>query len=216
MKENIKVLLVDDHSIVRSGIVSTLAQKKQITVVGEASNGKEALEKITEHNPDIIMLDISLPDISGIELLGKIKNDNADARIIMFTMHEEVEYIYSSLEKGANGYLNKNGDVEEIIKAIETVHAGKNFFSERISYIIVNEMKQSKAMPIPTFEAVKLSPREQEVLRYIVEGYSNKMISSLINISVHTVAIHRTNIMKKVKAKNVADLVKQAIKNNLI
>ncbi len=216
MKNKITILIVDDHSIVRSGITSILAQQGNIEVAGEAPNGEEALKKFKACSPDIVLIDISLPDINGIELLKLIKCDKPQVKVIIFTMHEEAEYIYSAIENGANGYLHKNGDIEELVKAIEQVHAGKNFFSERISYIIVNEMRQNKIMPLPALVTYKLSPREQEVLKLIVEGHSNKMISTELNISVKTVAIHRTNIMKKVQAKNTADLVNKAIKNNLI
>ena len=215
MKNKITVLVVDDHSIVRSGVSVVLAQQSHIKIIGEASNGKDAVDKIMANSPDIVIVDISLPDINGIELLKQIKTCRPQVKIIIFTMHEDIEYIYSAIENGASGYLHKNGNIEELVKAIEQVHSGQNFYSEQISSIIVNEMRQNKT-PIVTLDAVKLSPREQEILKYIVDGHSNKMISSDLNISVHTVAIHRTNIMKKVKAKNVADLVHLALKNNLV
>ena len=216
MKKTINVFIIDDHSIVRSGIVSVLVKQGHIHVIGEASNGKEALTKLIECVPDIVIVDISLPDIIGIELLKLIKCDKPQVKVIIFTMHEEAEYIYSAIENGANGYLLKNGEIGELVKAIEQVSDGNNYFSERVSSIIVEEIKSNKVMPQPTFDTVKLSPREQEVLRLIIDGHSNKMISSTLNISVKTVAIHRTNIMKKVNAKNAADLVNKAIKNNLI
>lgn len=216
MINKIKVLIVDDHNIVKSGIISVLEKQTNLKVIGEASNGEEAIIKFKSCLPDVVMVDLSLPDINGIELLKIIKTINPEIKVIIFTMHDEAEYIYSAIENGANGYLLKNGEICELVKAIEQVFEGKNYFSERVSTIIVNEIKLNKTIPNPPIENVKLSLREQEILRLIVEGHSNKMISSKLNISVKTVAIHRTNIMKKVKAKNAADLVSKAIKNNLI
>ncbi|PKP22607.1 MAG: DNA-binding response regulator [Bacteroidetes bacterium HGW-Bacteroidetes-21] len=215
MKNIIEILIVDDHNIVRSGITSVLEKQDNMAVVAEASNGEEALKILSEKSPDIVILDISLPDINGIELLKIIKKDNFQIKVILFTMHEDAEYINSAIDNGANGYILKNGEIGELIRAINQVYLGKNFFSEYVSYIIVNEMKQSKNMSNSAIEIFKISPRERDVLKLIVEGFSNKMISVKLNISVNTVAIHRTNIMKKVKAKNAADLVNIAIKNNL-
>lgn len=217
MSKNIKIFIVDDHTIVRFGIKAFLSSFGNFSIVGEAIDGETAIQKIKVLNPDIIISDIILPGLNGIDLLKIIKKDFPKIKVIMFSMIEDIEIINKAIEAGANGFLIKINELTELLTAIEYVESGRTFFSERVSYLIVNELKQNNPFSIDSSnEYFRLSDREKEVLSLIVHGNSNKMISSELKISVHTVAIHRTNLMKKLGAKNVADLVSKAIKQSII
>jgi DNA-binding NarL/FixJ family response regulator len=161
----------------------------------------------------VIITDISMPNLNGLNLLTQIKSENESIKIIVFTMHEETEYMHASIERGADGYLLKNSDLDELSKAIEAVYAGKCFYSEQLSNSIASVIRNKNSRVNPD---VQLSPRELEVLSLIVAGQSNKMVSHELSISDKTVAIHRSNIMRKVNAKNSADLVRIAIENNIL
>lgn len=211
--KKIKVLIIDDHSIVRTGIKASLSKNPALTIVGEANDGQESLPMIKALKPDVVITDITMPHVSGLELLGQIKNENAAIKLIVFTMHEETEYLHASIERGADGFLLKTSDLAELSKAIESVYAGKCFYSEQLSNSITTVIRNKNSR---TSQDVQLSPRELDVLNLIVAGQSNKMISSELCISDKTVAIHRSNIMRKVNAKNSADLVRKAIENNIL
>ena len=214
MKKKVKVLVIDDHGIVRAGIRASLENNPSLTIVAEAKDGLESLVLIKKFNPEVIVTDISMPNMSGLDFLGRIKDENKNIKIIVFTMHEETEYLNAAIEKGADGYLLKNSDLDELSKAIEVVHSGKCFYSEQLSSSFATVIRNKNNHTLTP--NIKLSPREMDVLELIVAGQSNKMISSELNISDKTVAIHRSSIMRKVNAKNSADLVRKAIENNLL
>lgn len=216
MKKKISVLVVDDHGIVRAGIKSTLSKSTAVNVVGEATNGLTAIEKMKATEPDVIVLDLSIPDPDGLDVLKFVKKEYPATKAVVFTMHEDPEYLSSAIEHGAEGYLLKSSDLAEIEKAVITVYSGKHFYSEQLSGLMASAIKMKKQEPTLSIYSVSLSGREKEVLEKIIEGLSNKMISDKLSISTKTVAVHRTNIMKKVQAKNTADLVRIAITNKLV
>ena len=211
------VIIVDDHQIVRDGISVLLMKTDDINIVGEASNGEQLLLLLKNIIPDIIILDISMPKISGIELTKIIKEKYSQIKVIIFSSHTEGENVVHALEAGAKGILPKNTIREELIEALRNVYDGKEFISKYIPYsTFVNHIKSTKAKKDSNkvLENV-LSAREIEILKLIVGGKSNKDISELLFISQRTVEKHKSNILNKLEMKSVVDLVKYAIKNKL-
>ena len=211
------VIIVDDHQIVRDGISVLLMKTDDINIVGEASNGEQLLLLLNNIIPDIIILDISMPKITGIELSKIIKEKYPQIEIVIFSSHTEGENVVLALEAGAKGILPKNTIREELIEALRSVYDGKEFISKYIPYsTFVNHIKSTKAQKDSEeiLESV-LSIREIEILKLIVEGKSNKEISDLLFISQRTVEKHKSNILNKLEMKSVVDLVKYAIKNKL-
>jgi DNA-binding NarL/FixJ family response regulator len=209
----IKVLIIDDHSIVRAGVKSALQKNKRITVCAEAANASDGIEKIKKNKPDVVVLDLSMPGVNGMEILKIINTSFPQLKILIFTMHDESEYVLSAIEQGVNGYLLKDSDLDEIEKAILSIHAGNKFYSDHLSNIMANAIQTRKHI-IP-FATNQLTIREKQVLGSIVKGLSNKMTAETLNISIKTVSVHRTNIMKKLNAANTADLVRMAIENKI-
>ncbi|MCD4792524.1 MAG: response regulator transcription factor [Bacteroidales bacterium] len=211
------VIIVDDHQIVRDGISVLLMKTEDINIIGEASNGEQLLLLLKNIIPDIIILDISMPKISGIELSKIIKETYPQIKIVIFSSHTEGENVVHALEAGAKGILPKNTIREELIEALRSVYSGKEFISKYIPYsTFVNHIKSTKAHKDSkkVLEDV-LSTREIEILKLIVDGKSNKEISELLFISQRTVEKHKSNILNKLEMKSVVDLVKYAIKNKL-
>ena len=211
------VIIVDDHQIVRDGISVLLMKTEDINIIGEASNGEQLLLLLKNIIPDIIILDISMPKISGIELSKIIKETYPKIKIIIFSSHTEGENVVHALEAGAKGILPKNTIREELIEALRSVYGGKEFISKYIPYsTFINHIKSTKAHKDSkkVLEDV-LSTREIEILKLIVDGKSNKEISELLFISQRTVEKHKSNILNKLEMKSVVDLVKYAIKNKL-
>ena len=211
------VIIVDDHQIVRDGISVLLMKTDDINIVGEASNGEQLLLLLNKIIPDIIILDISMPRITGIELSKIIKEKYPQIEIVIFSSHTEGENVVLALEAGAKGILPKNTIREELIEALRSVYTGKEFISKYIPYsTFVNHIKTTKAQKDSekVLENV-LSTREIEILKLIVEGKTNKEISDLLFISQRTVEKHKSNILNKLEMRSVVDLVKYAIKNKL-
>ncbi len=206
----IRLVIADDHLVAREGIVYLLSGQPGIEVVGEANNGREAIRMIDELSPDILICDISMPDFNGIELLKKLGEKEVDVKILILSMHKDSEYIMKSFEYGALGYLPKNADENELIKAIETIHQGERYLTQEVSNVLAQSMLASKSSA-----KYNLTSREKEIINNLVKGLSNKQIAAELFISIRTVDTHRTNIMKKLKVKNVASLVKLALSENL-
>jgi DNA-binding NarL/FixJ family response regulator len=209
----IRVQIMDDHSVVRAGIKLALHKSKKIVICAEAGNEKECLEKIRQTKPDVVIHDLSIPGVNGMELLQTIKKQFPLVKILIFTMHDEAEYVVPAIELGINGYLLKNTDLTEIEKAVLTIHAGNNFYSQHLTGIMANSIKSRKIIDVNPKN--DLTDREKQVLACIVKGLSNKMTADTLKISIKTVSVHRTNIMKKINAANTADLVRIALENKL-
>lgn len=212
--EKIKIILADDHILVREGFKSLLSRKKEFEVVGEAENGKELLDLIDNLSADILLVDISMPQLNGIEAIAQMKKINPNLKFIMLTMHQEAEYILKSIQAGANGYLLKNVEPDELENAIKTVAGGGKYFNTIISNIMIENIskwpEQSKE------EHSELTAREKEILQYVADGLSTKLIADKLSISTRTVETHRVHIMKKFQVSNGAEMVKKGLEQKII
>ncbi|MDA3881752.1 MAG: response regulator transcription factor [Bacteroidales bacterium] len=214
----ITVFLVDDHDIVRDGIRALLKDDSYIEIIGEAASGDECVQSLQTITPHVVLMDINLPDMTGIELTEQIIKMYPQLNIIMLSMHLGSDFILNSIEAGAKGYVPKTISQQELIEAIHTVADGKEYYSNEVSEILlqnyISQTKQlSKQVEVPT---VTLTSRETEILTLFAEGLSNKEIASRLFISIRTVESHKNNIMQKLDVKSSVDLVKYAIKHNLI
>lgn len=216
----IRVALADDHEIVRNGIKMILEDDKDIQVVWEASDGQEALDQLATNRPDVLVLDIRMPILNGLEVAQKVKRETPTQRILMLTMHDDSEYIRQSLEYGADGYLLKDTSKSEFNKAIHMVHNGQKYYSGDISGAIVeflmNGTKPASTAPSPTPTDYQLTRREKEILQMVYEGLSNKEIAERLDKSVRTVETHRFNIMKKLDVNNITEMLKKIEREGLL
>jgi len=209
----INVIIVDDHSLFRNGMKLLLSNAGNYNILAEASNGKEFLDLLTTMAPDIVLMDINMPEMNGIEATTKALERYPDLKIICLSMYGEEEYYYKMIEAGVSGFLLKNSDINEVKTAITTVHQGGKFFSQELLYNVVKNIKTTQSNQ----ELVEnLSEREIEVLKQICIGLSNQEISQILHISKRTVDKHRANLLDKTNSKNTAHLVMYAIKNKLI
>ncbi len=213
--EQIRVLLAEDHTIVRKGIRSLLDDEAQIEVVGEAGDGREALEKVEDLHPDIVLMDIAMPHMNGLEATRQIKKLFPEVKVIVLTMYTNEEYIFQMLQVGATGYLVKQSAPSELILAIQSVFRGDSYLSPAISTKIVEHLRQSDdAYQESSYNA--LTTREREILQLIAEGNSNKEIAATLHISEKTVSVHRTNLMEKLDLHSTIDIVKYALRKGII
>ena len=210
----IKIILVDDHQMFRDGVKSVLSEEKNIDIIGEVGNGNDLYELLKTEQPDLIITDISMPDISGLEIAKYIAENYPGIKILILSMHSNIEFISKALSIGANGYLPKDTSMNELLEAINTIYNGENYFNKEISDTILKSIiKKSKQEVNPKIEA--LTKREKEIIKLVVDGFSNKEIAEKLFISIRTVDSHKTNIMQKLNLKSSVELVKYAIKNNL-
>jgi len=212
----IKVLLVDDHTIVRKGIRSLLDGEANIEVVGEAENGREAVEKVGQLSPNIVLMDSTMPLLNGLEATRQIEKRFPDVKVLILTMHTNEEYILQFLQAGAAGYLVKQSAPQDLVSAIRAVTQGDYFLSPSISKTVIEELVRHNK-PDPVEDSYNtLTDREREVLQLIVEGFSNKEIAEQLHISLKTVGVHRINLMHKLNVHNVTELTKYAIRKGII
>jgi len=215
--ETYRIYLADDHAILREGLRHILSGIPGITVVGEASDGGKALEEIEELKPDMVLLDISMPTVTGIEIARKLRKYHPDMKIIILTRHDNEEYVRQLLKHGIHGYVLKDDAGNDLIRAVEAVRKNETYLSPRITRSIVADFdteRRRRSAETGQFEV--LSDREREVLKLIAEGKSGEEVAKALRISGRTVKVHRQNIMKKLDVHKVADLVKYAIKAGLI
>jgi DNA-binding NarL/FixJ family response regulator len=208
--EIIKVLLADDHGVVRSGIKSLLETENDIEVIGEAANGQEALAKAKILQPNLIIIDVRMPVLNGIEATRKIRQEVPDTRVLVLSMHDDEEYVLQALECGASGYLLKDASKDEFLKAVKMIHRGEMYFSGELSGLLVSGFR--KKVPSETSEsmvAYDLTKREKQILSMLTQGINNKDIADKLDKSVRTIETHRFNIMKKLKVNNVVELLKK-------
>ncbi|HAX47444.1 MAG TPA: response regulator transcription factor [Ignavibacteria bacterium] len=213
-----KILIVDDHEVVRDGLRNILTSLDNISIAGEAGNGEDAVKMYSSLKPDLVIMDISMPGMNGIEATRVIKEKDPDARILILTMHDNQEYLNQIIRSGAKGFILKNTDKEELLDAVKTVASGDNFFSKDISKLIIdNYIRTAKETEKNDgYKEVPLTKREIEILKLIASGYSNQEIANILYISYNTVDTHRKNIMHKLSIKNTAGLVRYAIEKGLI
>lgn len=209
--KTIKVMLADDHALIREGFRSLLGKNELFEIVGEAENGKELMQLITQSTPDVVLVDINMPQMSGLEVLEQTKKIRPEIKFIILTMHEEREYIKRALTAGAEGYLLKNVEKAELEKAIKTVSEGGKYFSPLITNILAEYVAKPAAAP-----AAEISPREKEVLELVAQGFSTKQIADKLDISVRTVESHRINMLKKLEVSNTAELIRKSIELKIL
>ncbi|MDD1955673.1 response regulator transcription factor [Pseudomonas qingdaonensis] len=206
LSTKIRLALVDDHSLVRDGIKALLSVVHNVTVVGEAENGARAMEMVEQCKPDLLLVDINLPDINGLVLTRKIREKHPSLRVLVLSMHDSKEYVSESLRAGASGYVLKNSPSREIVAAIEAIATGGTFYSAEIAQKLLLEDGESS----------ELTPRESQVLYKMAQGLNNKEMARELNISVRTVETHRLSIRRKLKIDKPAALVKYAIDHGII
>nr|WKN36632.1 response regulator transcription factor [Tunicatimonas sp. TK19036] len=207
---NINVVLADDHQLFRDGMKAMLQASGFVTIVGEASHGAVLLTVLASQTPDILLLDIAMPQDSGIDLLPIIKKRFPTVKCIMLTMHDDVQYVMRSLRHGADGYLLKDADEQELKTAIQEVYEGKKYFKNKISDLIVSDLSGEKP------KEVLLSEREIQIVRLVAEGRITKEIADRLFVSVRTIETHRSRIMKRLGVSNTAEMIRLAYEKKLI
>src|SRR5215467_8648939 len=213
IKDKIKVLVVDDHPVVRKGLQSCLARQDRLRVVGEASDGEEALKKALELTPDVVLLDISMPRKDGLAVTGVLRKSAPQIKVLILSVHSNKEYLFRIIQAGAHGYVSKEASPEEFLRAIESMHKGETFFSPEIAQAALNQLVNNGGKKEPF---AQLTTREREVLVLIAQGRSNKEIANQLGIGVRTIETHRERIMRRLDIHSVAGLTKFAIANGLV
>lgn len=212
--KKIRLLLVDDHPIVREGIRSCLSRYEDLVVVGEAANGFEAVALSKTLSPDVVLMDINMPGLGGLETTGRLQQEVPETKVLVLTAHESKEYILQIVQSGARGYVLKDAPPDELLRAIRTIQTGNSFFSPRVATYLLNDYVDKSNKPkAPSFPP--LSRREREVLALLADGLSNKEIARALRVGVRTVETHRERIMRKLEIHSVAGLTKYAIANRI-
>src|SRR5512136_960363 len=213
---DINLLLVDDHQVVRTGLRMLLEGQPDMKIIGEADSGLQALEKATQLLPDVVVMDITLPDISGIEATKRLKEALPNIAVVALTIHEDEQYFFEMLQAGASGYVPKRAAPEDLIASIRAAIAGEIYIYPSLAKALVADFLGRSAQDNEKASLDGLTSREQEVLSLLAEGLSNDEIGESLNISKHTVARHRENLMRKLELHSRSELVKYAIRKGLI
>ncbi|WP_373518583.1 response regulator [Pricia sp.] len=223
MNQTTKIILADDHSLVRDGIRALLESESDLEVIGEASNGNVAIDLVNEKRPDLLIIDIRMPEMNGIDAVEKLNAQNSPVKCIILSMHDSEEYILQSVSAGAKGYLLKDTGKSEFIKAIHTVQEGGKYYSGDISNVLVNNLLKPNKRPfenlkknVPTNTPFDLTNKELQILELVLSGLTNKQISEKLENSKRTVETHRFNLMRKMDVKNLMELSKKARAHNLV
>ena len=214
MMKPIRVLLADDHTLVRAGIRSLLENMEGIEVIAEAGDGREALRLVTTHRPDVVLMDIAMPGLNGLEAAARIAKKFPNVRVVILSMHVNEEYVLQALRAGAAGYMVKGADAAELEIAIRAVARGETYLSPMVSKHVVTDYIQRISGETSPLEL--LTPRQREVLQLIAEGYSTKKIARTLKISVKTVETHRMQLMERLDIHDIAGLVRYAIRIGLV
>jgi len=215
MKNDINVGIVDDQHLFRQGLISLLKEYSDLKITLEASNGKELLDKLsTDDIPDVILLDIEMPQMNGIEALKRIRAKKINTKIIIITMHDEEEMVIHLIECGANGFIPKNEEIENVVEAIHSVCDNNYYFNDKFSLGMLKSLMSSEKIT-PKFKSYLLSDKELEIVKLICEEYTNKEIATKLNLSNRTIDGYRERILKKIGAKNTAGIVMYALKTKL-
>ena len=211
-----RIVIAEDHTIIREGLKALLTMNKDFLVVGEAKDGREAVRCIGKTEPDILLIDLSMPKMSGIDAIREIKRRFPAVKILVLTVHEAEEYIQETLQSGADGYVLKDSSYDELERAIKIVLKGKPFLSPNVSEKVIEGYLEGQKSAKLTSRLDSLSQREREVLKLIAEGFKSREIADYLCISLRTAETHRRNLMKKLKIKNIAALTVYAMERGLI
>jgi DNA-binding NarL/FixJ family response regulator len=212
---SITVLLADDHAVVRDGLRVMLEAEADIEVIGDAAHGREAVQRAVQLGPDVVVMDIAMPELNGIEAAREIGNLCPSSEVVILSMHSTSEHIFRALQAGARGYLLKESAGAEVVKAVRAVHAGRRYLSERISDKVVDDYVRGRQVTEPSLPLARLSPRESEVLQLVVEGKSSAEIAEILCLSPKTVETYRSRLMSKLAIHDLPSLVKFAIQHGL-
>jgi two-component system response regulator NreC len=212
----IRIVLADDHTVLRAGLRALLERHRSFEVIGEASDGRELLKVVDQLKPDVVVTDITMPQLNGTDATQQIVAQHPGVRVIVLSMHSDESYVLRALKAGARGYLVKESAEAELVNAIVTVHSGKAFFSPSVSALLVEDyVRQMRDRSIEDSYDL-LSSREREVLQLIAEGKINKEIANLLSVSVHTVETHRGNLLQKLNLHSVPELILYAVRKGII
>ena len=214
MEKKVRILVCDDHALFREGIKAILRNEPMFELVGEARNGRQALEMAASLNPDIVLMDIAMPDLSGYEATRRIKQERKHINVLMLTMYDEEELIARCLDAGASGYVLKDSPAGQLVYAIETVAKGGKYLSPEAIKKVVNQYVAGATRAETRYD--RLSEREREVLKLLADGLTVKEVAARLNLSVKTVDVHKYNLMRKLDIHDRAELIKYAIQNKLI
>jgi two-component system, NarL family, nitrate/nitrite response regulator NarL len=213
MSKRIRLLIVDDHPVVRKGIRMCLARCPEVEVVGEAADGREAIEQARALQPDIALLDIDMPQMSGLAVAEWMQQELPQVKVLILSMHSNTEYVLRIIQSGARGFVLKEAPAEELVRAIEIVNAGEAYFSPDVARVALNKFVQNHREPT---DGARLTQREREVLVHIAEGLSNKEIACALDVGLRTVETHRERVMRKLDIHSVAGLTRYAISQKLV
>ncbi len=216
MESKRKIVIAEDHTILRAGLRALLAAQNGLEVIGEAGDGREAIRKVDTLQPDLLLIDLSMPKLNGIDAIREIKSQHPKIKIIVLTVHKSDEYIIAALKAGANGYMLKDASQNELLLAIDYVINGKTFLSPSISDKLVDAVLNTDKKDKPAAGLDNLTAREREILKLVAEGNTNKKIADHLCISLKTVEKHRSNLMKKLDLRNTAALTAYAIEKKMV
>ncbi|HTS50466.1 MAG TPA: response regulator transcription factor [Bryobacteraceae bacterium] len=214
--ENVRILLADDHNILRDGMRLLLERQPGFDVVGEAGDGREIVELAREHHPDVIVMDIAMPNMNGIEATRRIVEKNPETGVVILSMHYDESYVLRSLKAGARAYLLKDALKAELIAAIRAVAEGRSFFSPKVSRILQEDYVEALGRKDADDSYELLTDREREILQLVAEGKTNKEIATILNVSLYTVDTHRTHILQKLNLHSVPELILYAVRKGII
>ncbi|MGB7761772.1 MAG: response regulator transcription factor [Bryobacteraceae bacterium] len=209
--KRIRILLADDHAVVRRGFQMILAEQPDMEIVGEAGNGREALELAAKLKPDVVVMDVAMPELNGIEATRRMAEHAPHARVLALSMHKDSVYVREILRAGARGYLLKDSVAADLVSAVRAIAAGEGYLSPAVSDAVLDDYRRHVTNPIDL-----LTSREREVLQMLAEGKTNKEIAAVLNLSVYTVDAHRGRIMEKLNVHSINELVRFAVRNGLI
>lgn len=214
--EKIRIIIVDDHAVVRAGIRLLLDSQPDMVVVGEAKDGRDSLSQVEELKPDIVLMDITMPDMGGIDATQAIKKANPEVQVLALTMHEDVRYFFQMLRAGASGYVVKGADPSELLRAVRDVAKNKAYLFPTLARSLLDDYLERLKVGEEKDSYAKLTNREREVLKFIGEGYTSREIAVLLTLSINTIDRHRTNVMDKLGMHNKSQLIRFAIRKGLV
>jgi two-component system response regulator NreC len=213
---SIRILLADDHTVMRKGLRLLLERQPNLEVIGEAADGRQAVDFAEVHHPEVIVMDIAMPQLNGVEATRQIVNRNPSTAVVILSMHSDESYVIRSLKAGARAYLLKDSAESDLISAIAAITAGKSFFSPAVRRLLKEDYMHNLAEVGAEDSYELLTNREREVLQMVAEGMSNKEVASALNLSLYTVETHRTHILQKLNLHSVPELILYAVRKGII